>query len=240
MPSDLAAQIEQLMTQVEPITPPLPVPRYIAQLLASARYWHEHRSPKAGQHPGIGVFDALIEPHTPELLKATAEKISEAHTDALFPNPDPSGQLQALIDEATKLDEELDITLTTVLNDGVDDEHDKALAIAKARGSADSTDWTLAQSLKDKAALAKEIAGKLAQLGDWDQNLPDKADSVGTKLAALAEASGRGSAAIAKRNALIAVAESTLNQLERAARYAFRSNPDLLDRMPTRAQFARR
>jgi chromosome segregation ATPase len=240
MPSERMPQIEQLMSQAEPVDPPLPVPRYLGLLMARVKFWETNKDAKPGEHPGINVFKAFIEPHSPELLKLTAELISEAHTKALFPNATPTAQLKALVEEATLLDQELDITLTSVLADGVEDEHDKALAIAKARGSADSTDWTLAQALKDKAALAKELAPKLAQLGDFDEDLPGKADVIGSKLAELAEANNRASASIAKRNTLIAVAEKTLDQLERAARYAFRNAPAMLDAMPTRAQFARR
>ncbi len=240
MPKDTLAQIEALMSQTTPVDPPLPVPRYLGLLMASAKYWTAHQAPKAGVHPGLDVFKAFTDPHSPELLEAIAELISEAHTNALFPNASPSLELKALTDEASTLYEELDVTLTCVLDDGVEDQHDRALAVAKSRGTTDSTEWTLAQALKDLAAIGKELEPRLSQLGDFERALLDKAAAVGTKLAKLGEAATRASAAIAKRNTLIGVAEETLDELERAARYAFRNTPALLDELPTRAQFARR
>lgn len=234
----IVAQIEELVETTKPVNPPLPVPRYIGQLIAMAKYWESHEA-ATKEHPGLEVGKAFTKPYSPDLLTGLAELISEEHTNAILPADGPSAELKELAAKGKAVDEELDLALTTVLDDGVEDEFDKALAVAKTRGTADSSEWTLAQSLKDKAAIAEGLEDKLSLLGDYDKKLADRAQQLGAELGDLAKASSRASAAIARRNVLIGVAEKAVDQLERIARYAFRDAPAILDAMPTRGQFAR-
>lgn len=238
--AELKALIEHLSAKLAPMEPPLPVPHYVAFLKASARYWLENYPPKEGVHPGLRVFRKFSGPYSSYLMDAVAEDISEQHTKAILPTDDPPPELVALVNEAQKHDDELDITLISVLDDGVDDEFDQSFAIAKARGEADTATWTLAQALKDKAAIAKDLDSRLKDLEDYDPDLPEKAIVVAIKLGDMVTANSRASAAIARRNVLIALAEESVDQLERAAKYALRHAPEVLNALPTRSQFGRR
>jgi hypothetical protein len=240
MPAETMALIEELSANLAPMEPPLSVPRYVAFLKANARFWQDNDQPKEGVHPGLQVFGKFSAPYSAELIDATADGISDEHTKAILPTDDPPPELAALIDEAQTLGDELDITLSSVLNDEVNEELDQAYAVAKARGDADNSTWTLAQALKDKAAIAVDLEPRLKDLGDYDEDLPGKANAIGIKLADMAKANSRSSAAIARRNVLVALAEKTIDQLERAAHYALRGAPEVLNALPTRAQFARR
>lgn len=243
MPNELEtlSRLTEALAARDVGAPKLPISRYVAYLKAMATYWEEHWEPLPGDHPGLVVYAPFCGDYSAALLRAAAQEIAAAQAAALLApagakDPDP-----AVVTEATFVDGELGAAIEAVLDDDKQEDLDQSYALAKSRGEGDSSAWTLAQSLIDKAAIAQQLLPRLKLLADFDDKLIDVAGQLGDVLSASAPAGAKAaSAAIARRNRLVAVAEQAIDVLERGAHYAFRAAPEFLDRMPTRAAFTRR
>ena len=141
---------------------------------------------------------------------------------------------------------ELKHTLEELVDDGVDNEDDEALArVAREHADDGSSAAELAQSLDDYQALAARHRDDMDGLGGFDAALIDEASEVATALRqprdpATRESSEEAKAARLLRDRLATLLQQRIGRVRRAGAFVFRHHPEIARLVTSNYQRRRR
>jgi len=217
-----------LALAAETVAPPSqPVVNYLQEADGVAHFLEKHWRPEKDR-PGLCSVAAVA----PLALAGEIRELVQAgramQTQVLYPDdPQPKAWRTAL-DEGRLVSAELRAALEFVLADGLGDVSDAALEAASRRE--DGSPAALAQALSDYAGIAEKTLDKLCAIEGFDPQTVTRARELAAEITAEGPPVLRrtASTAVDLRNRLLTLLEARVATVRRAARYVFRSQPELV------------
>lgn len=221
------ALLEELLKPVG-----MPIHTYLVEADGVAKFARDFWEPAAdGSRPGLNVVAKLLNRETADEIESLVRAARVVHTSLLYP-AEETDEHRRNVERAQFLVTEIGAACEFVLNDGVDEPADEALATAKARASADGTYGTLVQTVADYSGLADGLRARLAELADFDVGLIDEAKT----LAGTLSTAGPGRKGVEPnkdvelRNRLFALIGERVGRIRSAAQYVYRNHPEVARR----------
>jgi len=211
------------------ITSGLPVRDRVFEADGAAAFLRKRwKADPQSELPGMEVAESEVPLSTADDIESLARAIRALHNDQLFPSLTPS-EVPAYEQRATELIRVLSNGCELVLDDGVHEPADDALAAAKAL----VTDDTRAARIEHMFALAEvadEVKPRLAALKDFDVSWIGEIRALAQKLSSEGPpVAGRpASPEIDLRNRLITLLDQRVSKVRRAAAYVYRDRPEVL------------
>jgi chorismate mutase len=216
----------QAVTPLGPDAWRMPFAVYLFETEGLVSFIRERWDAKDGV-PGLSEAAAFLSANIADELESLARAARDLHLKAAFEGGADS-ERSALLSEAQELLSELHLACEFVLDDGVEDADDHALAVISARSQSDSTLATTVQALKDYAGLSERLLSKLELLSSFDPKFIERAKLVAARLAEMGLGSGRpASAYIEQRNRIMALLSERVERVRAAAQFVFRKHPKI-------------
>ena len=182
-------------------------------------------------HPGLSSAASRIEDGIADDLLALVAAVQETHTEFRLAAEAPTSRDDA--ERGETLLDELTAVLQFHFDDGVEDERDAQLsAIGGLYGDRSTSDDALAAALFDYASLAQEYRAEIDGLGGFDAALIDEARALSDVVRARSTQTPTERTEAARvhrirRDQIVAVLYRQMKLVRAAARFAFRSVPQL-------------
>ena len=153
-----------------------------------------------------------------------------------------TSEKKELMERAFFIFSEIKPALEFILDDGVTESADHALAGAKSRLSEDHSVGTVVQGLVDLSEIAEEKKDQLRMLGDFDLNLIEEAKELAKEIGLVGPVriDDEVSENIKLRNRVCHLVNTRVREIRRAARYVFRKHPDIVRKFTSTYQRRRR
>jgi hypothetical protein len=205
------------------------LPKYIRESYEITLRAQAYREEGPNKEPGLKIvgakYTAAQTARHQELLVA----LSYAAGIGLI-NPELRATLGPKIERAQAICDDIEAACALVLDDGVEDEDDAALAsLQEAEDKLGESAAAQSQLLIGWAGLADELAAKLTEVGDWDAGLVTEAKALAQELLTSAPGSGVSKAEAARlkqaRAGLLTLAHDEMALLRRMASYVWRKHP---------------
>jgi hypothetical protein len=152
--------------------------------------------------------------------------------ESIFPNEVLTPKTQPLVDRGRYLVNELTAGFDYLLDDGVDEPADAALATAKRRLAEDDNRATLIQALVALSGIAADVRQRLATEISFDVALIDESAALANTLseAGVPNTGFVASELVDLRKRLMTLTDNRVREIRKAARFVFRNHPDIVQK----------